>query len=73
VAPNTVYRWETSLLAVPAWVEKMVVLLKKIEAQEKEISELLLQIHRNSPRAERLSLSAARPGAARGGDRAARV
>jgi hypothetical protein len=77
VTATTIYRWEKSLRPIPSWLARMFErekpLLKKIEAQEKEISDLLLQIHRNSLRVERLPMSLARPGAVRGGRRAARA
>jgi hypothetical protein len=76
VRPNTIYRWEAGLRPIPAWIERMFErerpLLKRIEAQEKEIATLLLQIHRNSPRVGRLPMGVARPGAS-GGRRAARA
>jgi hypothetical protein len=80
VRPHTIYRWESGLRPVPQWLERMAererVLLSRIESQEKEIAELLLKMHRqfaDSPRAERLPMGVARPGAAGGGRRAARA
>jgi DNA-binding XRE family transcriptional regulator len=75
VTGTTIFRWEHQLRPLPKWLGRMIerekLLLKRIEAQEKEIA--ALQIHRNSLRIERLSVGAARPGAVRGGRRAARA
>ena len=69
VQPNTIWRWENGLRPLPPWLEQMVERERPIENQEKEIAELLLQVHR----AERLPMGVTRMGGlgpARGGRRA---
>jgi DNA-binding XRE family transcriptional regulator len=70
VQPNTIWRWENGLRPIPAWLEQMVARERRIENQEKEITALLLQMHRTERPPMGLARMGRRPDAVRGGRRA---